>query len=473
MESFHVLEVPGRYPNTLIYLREQLPAEVQKLLSEGRVKEAGEILGRLLLQSSSPLKERFVLELERLRRLPHEYPYSLSEALSILRKDIPDLAEGEFQELVKRGCIDHANIQGELRVHRRFKPNAYWLCSDLKRRRGVKSDERSGASEVVLKWRAERVVQAARGRGGFVLPLRYHVKAAVKLKGPACRYGDVVRVWIPIPREEATNVDFKVIDSSAKPRHVAPPTHPQRTVYFELEGEDREVWVEYTYVSRGFHVEIDPREVSQDLNPEVAAAYTSERPPHITFTETIRKLAQGITRKAASPLEKVQRIWQWITENVRYTYAKDYIFYDDIPEYVAREKRGDCGMQALLFITLCRASGIPARWESGWYMNPLSPGMHDWAQFYLEPYGWLYADPSFGNKRKGGEWRNKFYLGSIEGYRLASNVEVYAEFDPPKTHIRSDPVDSQRGEVETAEKNLFYDEWDFTLEVLSVESLEE
>ena len=53
-------------------------------------------------------------------------------------------------------------------------------------------------------------------------------------------------------------------------------------------------------------------------------------------------------------------------------------------------------MQALLFITLCRMSGIPARWQSGLYATEFYTGCHDWAQFYIEPYGWVFADPSFG-----------------------------------------------------------------------------
>ena len=62
---------------------------------------------------------------------------------------------------------------------------------------------------------------------------------------------------------------------------------------------------------------------------------------------------------------------------------------------------GRCGIQALLFVTLCRAVDIPARWQSGLYTTPVNVGCHDWAQFYVEPYGWLFADCSFG----GSAWR--------------------------------------------------------------------
>ena len=52
-----------------------------------------------------------------------------------------------------------------------------------------------------------------------------------------------------------------------------------------------------------------------------------------------------------------------------------------IPEYCASRLRGDCGVQALTFITMCRIAGIPARWQSGLYADWRSADSHDWAMF--------------------------------------------------------------------------------------------
>ena len=46
-------------------------------------------------------------------------------------------------------------------------------------------------------------------------------------------------------------------------------------------------------------------------------------------------------------------------------------------------------MQAMLFITMCRCAGVPARWQSGWETKPVGSSQHDWAEFYVEPWGWL------------------------------------------------------------------------------------
>ena len=73
---------------------------------------------------------------------------------------------------------------------------------------------------------------------------------------------------------------------------------------------------------------------------------------------------------------------------------REYFTISNISEYAATNLKGDCGVQAILFITLCRIAGIPAKWQSGLYVSTHYTGCHDWAQFYIKPYGWLFADLS-------------------------------------------------------------------------------
>ncbi len=463
--------------NVLKFMTVKLPKEVEALISKGLFSDAEKTIKGLLSRTSGELRNRLLFELDRLYRWRYEYPFSLDEAYEKLREEIPDLKPEELKELLGRGCIDYRIIEGEVRVLRRFVPNLFWLCPDMKERRKPGKDERAEAARAALKHRAEKVMQVAREKGGgHVLPLLYRVQMRVRIKPGAVPKGETIRVWIPLPRVCPLHPEVRIISAEPKPIKVSTEAHPQRTVYFELEMGDRgaECWVEYEFIARGFYVEIDPREVgSYDEGSEDYIRYTSERPPHIVFTPYLRELAERIVGEEKNPYLKAKKIWDWITSNVRYTYAHDYALYDNISEYVARNRRGDCGMQALLFITLCRIVGVPARWQSSWYMNPVRHGMHDWAQFYVEPYGWLYADPSFGNKRHGASWRNTFYFGSIEGYRMAANIEVSAQFDPPKEHVRSDPVDSQRGEVEWRGGNLYYDKWDYEYKIIKVVSIEE
>jgi transglutaminase-like putative cysteine protease len=123
--------------------------------------------------------------------------------------------------------------------------------------------------------------------------------------------------------------------------------------------------------------------------------------------------------------------------------------------------QGDCGLQSTLLITLCRAVGVPARWQSGWETKPWGWNMHDWAEVYIEPWGWLPVDQSYG--LQGGDDReiDEFYIGHQDSYRMIVNLDYGTPLFPPKADLRSEPADFQRGEVELDGRNLYFDEWDY------------
>ena len=152
---------------------------------------------------------------------------------------------------------------------------------------------------------------------------------------------------------------------------------------------------------------------------------------------------------------------------------RKYFTITNIPEYAALNLKGDCGVQALLFITLCRCARIPARWQSGLYATPYYVGCHDWAQFYIEPYGWLFADPSFGGSafRKGHEERWNFYFGNLDPFRMIAASEFQHEFDPSNKHLRFDPYDNQTGEVEYDDCGLKREDFQVNLERIDMHEI--
>ena len=96
---------------------------------------------------------------------------------------------------------------------------------------------------------------------------------------------------------------------------------------------------------------------------------------------------------------------------------------------------------------------------------------HDWARFYVAPYGWLYCDASFGGSawRAGSRERWNFYFGNLEPFRMVANRDLQQDFDPPKKFLRADPYDSQLGEVEYEDEGLTLHDFTTQLTVLSCE----
>ncbi|MCF0214810.1 MAG: transglutaminase domain-containing protein, partial [Muribaculaceae bacterium] len=150
--------------------------------------------------------------------------------------------------------------------------------------------------------------------------------------------------------------------------------------------------------------------------------------------------------------------------------ALDYTIIPCIPDYVLNIGHGDCGQVALLYITLCRNIGIPARWESGWMLHPGALNFHDWAETYFEGVGWVPTDVSFGRTTHGQE-QNDYYKSALDVWRMAANEGVGGEFSPKKRWIRCDGVDSQAGEVEWRGGNVEDSKYSSELVVNSCERI--
>lgn len=153
---------------------------------------------------------------------------------------------------------------------------------------------------------------------------------------------------------------------------------------------------------------------------------------------------------------------------------REYFTIECIPEYCAVNLKGDCGVQALLFITICRMSGIPARWQSGLYATDYYTGCHDWAQFYVAPYGWVFADLSFGGSawRAGEIERWNYYFGNLDVFRMPANSEIQKAFVPEKKWLRIDPIDNQRGEFEYEDHGLRFSQVEVSQKLISMEDIE-
>lgn len=184
--------------------------------------------------------------------------------------------------------------------------------------------------------------------------------------------------------------------------------------------------------------------------------YLGEQLPHIHFSSYLKGITQEIVGEERDPLQKARRIYDYITTHLMYSYVRSYFSITGLVDYGATGWKGDCGIQALLFITMCRIAGVPARWQSGLYTRPGAAGCHDWAMFYVEDYGWLFADCSFGGSagRMGCEERRRFYFGNLDPFRMPSCCQFQADFIPPVKGLRHDPYDNQTGEAEYEDRML-------------------
>ncbi len=303
---------------------------------------------------------------------------------------------------------------------------------------------------------------------------RFQIRASLRIKEESFQKGSVT-VHIPVPAKSPQLRDIRILAVSSETYEAASADSSQRAVCFREDmQENHDFWVEYSYVNRVDYVEMKPEEV-QPVNPAEYEEDLREQLPHIRFTPYMRELAGRLTEGLENPLEKARSIYDYITTHVEYAFVRNYFTIENLAEYAAVGGRGDCGIQALMFITLCRIAGVPARWQSGLYTTPYSAGCHDWAQVYIAPYGWRYVDCSFGGsaRREGDEERRKFYFGNLDPFRMVANSRFQQEFDVKKSFLRADPYDNQRGEAEYEDKGLGFEDFIWKAEIQACDALTE
>ena len=186
--------------------------------------------------------------------------------------------------------------------------------------------------------------------------------------------GETIRCWLPYPRRDvapperrAASVDERT-ELHNRPRRV-PPQHALHGAEGRLRGEPAIFSETFEYTSAGERHDLQSIEsLPYDTTSAVYREYTSERERHIRFTPRLRALAARVVGDAATPAQKAERIFRYICEHYPWASAREYSTIDNIPEYVVDNGHGDCGQVSLLFITLCRISGIPA---------PIPERLHD------------------------------------------------------------------------------------------------
>ena len=437
-----VARLPENRQSLVSTLSMPLPDLFRKLKYAGRYAEASEAIS-IWLERDLPdmLRRRLILEQERLRRLPLDYPYDRSAALQRLQKTFPMVDEPCFDRLEKEGKIDYLIIDGVKRYHVRF---AATMEKDSLIRKAfglpVKTDNDF----------LDPMIRTLQERGS--LSVRMGMKSSVELN-PKTFVPGTYRAWLPFPVPCAQQSD--IVLESGNPQSISPDSAPACTAYFEQELKAPSRFdVAYSYTSTihyadPLHAQAPEHELYPAEKP-VCDADLAEDHIHVRFTPYLCSLAQDITKDAVTDAEKAWKIYEFITTRIHYSFVRDYLLLDDIGEYCALNLRGDCGLQAILFITLCRICSIPARWQSGLEYSGDSVGSHDWAQFYLPGWGWLFADCSYGGSafRAGSTLRHAFYFGNIDPARMAANRLFMAELTPNMVTIRRDPCDNQTGEME-------------------------
>ncbi len=446
----------------LSYLSVPLPAEIAYLREcadfNGEIRRIEELLPRI---TDNVMRKRLILEHFIANGLTKDYNVNFDDMLRYLREQYPSVNAEHLQEILDMGFADVVYRHDSVYFENSALSNILSQCDTYLHRIDNPDYVQSPDYRIT-----ESHITALRKHGH--VRIKYTVRES--LRPDIVREGKTLRVWLPYPCETPEISEIKLLSAS---HSVQIDNHPISCAYIEIpnyRGETAEITL--SFVNTANYREVLP-ELADKIQPEMPE-YTGEQLPHIQFSPYLRMLEAEITEHHPNPLVRARRIYDYITKNVLYSYMREYRYFDNIPTYCALNHRGDCGV----FITLARISKIPARWQSGNYVTPSLHdskgghiGCHDWAQFYVAPFGWLLCDPSIG----GGAYRCgkkdvwDFYFCHADAFRYISSTAFQSDLSPKKTYMRLDPYDNQNGEAEYTDEYLDQNDVTCDKEILETE----
>lgn len=434
-----------------------LPEDILKMKWSGRLDQAKSMIEKRLELPHLPkaYRARLILELKNIGHLRLNYTRTKSEVLNDIRRRIPDFTMEEVDQCILEGKLEWIFIEGQEMfmpntVNNLFNQNPdFWL-------RTAEGDTRSYEA-------LDSVMDALPSSGGD-MKAHIHIRHELKLKDEMVEEGRKIRVYLPVPLQRQQITNLKINSITPQPLRMPQEEDVQPAAYFEAAAEKGQVfYVEYEFDNVTRYTDLSLADfdavaaAAAEGYPEEVLPFLKERGPHILFTPYLRSLAEELIGDETNPLKIARIFYDYITCSLSYSFVRDYAALDSIAEYMAINRKGDCGVMAILFITLCRIAGIPARWQSGLDAEPDDIGEHDWAQFYIPSMGWLYCDPSFGRaaRLRNREQLWNFFFGNLDPFRIPLNGDMQYDFVPAKKFIRFDPTDNQAGEIEYEDGGIY------------------
>ena len=258
---------------------------------------------------------------------------------------------------------------------------------------------------------------------------------------PALPAGSKIsRIWIPVPQSDSyqTIDQLKIETRFAYTRH-RDPEYGNEYLYLEVPSAKATKPAE---VRVSFHVARLEHRVALDAHVLKAQSLGVVQPDLQRFLQPDRRVPlQGIiadlsaqeTHGIEDPLAKARAIYNYVIATMRYDKSGTGWGNGDAI-WACTAKRGNCTDFHSLFIGMMRAAGIPARFEIGF---PLPADQHDgailgyhcWAEFYVEPYGWIPVDASEAWKHPE---QKDYFFGAHDDNRVLFTAGRDIRLDPPQ-----------------------------------------
>ena len=244
----------------------------------------------------------------------------------------------------------------------------------------------------------------------------------------------------------------------SKPNYSVQPTeYPedqwhQKTAHFNFTnipaGETREVVIENDVKLWDVRYFIFPDKVGglDEIPDEITSLYLKNNEKYKTDHPVIQKAVKEAVGDEKNPYRIARQIYDYLMGKMYYEMSGGW----NTAPAVLERGNGSCSEYSFVYISMCRAAGLPARYVGSVVVRGDDTSMddvfHRWAEVYLPNYGWIPVDPSGGDQDSPraqadyfGHLANRFFITTQSGGASESMEWTYNSNEfyttEPKTHV--------------------------------------
>ncbi len=237
---------------------------------------------------------------------------------------------------------------------------------------------------------------------------------------------DAVDVWIPMPHDTPQqDVTAVAIDCTIPFAESVEPATGNRILHVRVPRGDQGTPIRYScdVVRRRWCVPVPPPaplEIAPDDAPHLAA---NAKVPTDGF---ILERLHGVLRKGDAPVVTVRRVFDHLIATLAYdrrgcTPERAHELGD--LQKACDAQSGTCTEFHGIFVGMCRAAGIPARFRFGFNVPFDKPegwigGYHCWAEVRLPGAGWFPIDVTEAIKEEVRGGNPDFFFGGLNCHRV-------------------------------------------------------
>lgn len=135
-----------------------------------------------------------------------------------------------------------------------------------------------------------------------------------------------------------------------------------------------------------------------DIPADIKNKYLEDNEKYQINSPIIQNAVKKVVGSETNSYWVARKIFNYLIDNMYYEMTGGW---NTAPTVLARGN-GSCSEYAFVFISMCRATGLPARYVGSVVIRgddaSLDDVFHRWVEVYLPNYGWIPIDPSGGDQ---------------------------------------------------------------------------